>query len=152
MSKSRSFLEKAMPLVYSIVAVPVFLFVILLFLENGFGLIGGPVCLTEVRGRLSGLSGLDFEISETGCSAIAKDDAVSVLVSKAGERKKTLLFKYDPVYVDPYPTITSIDEHTVEISISRVSFIFCRRDRWDALTVKYDIGVVDYPDAQPAGC
>lgn len=134
-----------MPLIYSAVAVPAFLFLFLLFSANGFGLFGEPFCLTEVRGRLSGLAGLDFEIRETACSVIAKDSAVSVLVSEAGQSKKTLLFKYLPTYVGPYPTITSIDGHAVQISVSSVSSIFCRREKWEALSLKYDIGVIDYP-------
>jgi hypothetical protein len=111
------------------------------FLVDGFGLLGEPVCRTEVQGRLAGLSGFDFEISETSCFF---DPAVSVFVSKAGEKQKTLLFKYTPIYVGPYPTVTSIDEHAVQISVSPVSSIFCRKDKWETLTVKYGIGVVDY--------
>jgi len=149
MSKSSSFLRQAMPLVYAIVAVPVFLFLFLLFMVDGSGLFGEPTCHTEVHGRLSGLSGLDFEISETSCF---HDPAVSVFASKADKKKRTLLFKYFPVYVGPYPTITSIDEHTVQISVSRVSSIFCRRDRWDALTIRYDIGGIAYPNRTDDEC
>jgi len=150
MPKFSSFLKGVMPLVYAIVAVPVFFVLYLWFLMDGFGLFGEPVCRTEVQRRLAGLSGFDFQISETSCFF---DPAVSVFVSKAGEKKKTLLFKYTPIYVGPYPTVTSIDEHAVQISVSRVSSIFCRRDKWDALTVKYDIGFVEYPGYfQPAEC
>ena len=140
-----------MPLVYAIVAVPVFFVLYLWFLMDGFGLFGEPVCRTEVQRRLAGLSGFDFQISETSCFF---DPAVSVFVSKAGEKKKTLLLKYTPIYVGPYPTITSIGEHVIQISVSRVSSIFCRRDKWDALTVKYDIGSVEYPgvQSQPPEC
>ena len=108
-------------------------------------------CITTVHQRIAGLSGFDFEISETSCFY---DPVVIVLVSKASERKKTSLFKYDPFYVGPYPVITSIDEHTIQISVSRVSSIVCRRDKWETLTVKYDIGGVTYPDsrAQPDEC
>ena len=151
MSKASSFLKAAMPLIYAIVAVPVFLFLFLWFLVDGFGLFGESTCFTEVKGRLSGLSGFDFEISETSCFF---DPAVSVFVSKADKRKKTLLFKYVPVYVGPYPTITWVDEHTVQISVSSVSSIFCRKDKWGTLTVKYDIGPVEYPSvhAQDPEC
>jgi hypothetical protein len=153
MPKSSSFLKQLMPLVYSIVAVPAFavLLLVLFYEADRFGLLGGPVCITEVRGRTSGLSGFDFETSETSCF---HDLAVSVFVAKVGEQKKTLLFKYAPIYVEPYPTITSIGEHAVQISVSSVSSLFCRRDKWDDLTVKYDIGAVEYPSvqAQPPEC
>jgi hypothetical protein len=146
MSKASSFFKAAMPLIYAIVAVPVFLW----FLVDGFGLFGESACFTEVQGRLSGPSGFDFEISETSCFF---DPAVSVFVS-ADKRKKTLLLKYVPVYVGPYPTITSVGEHTVQISVSSVSSIFCRKDKWGTLTVKYDIGPVEYPSvhAQDPEC
>jgi hypothetical protein len=153
MPKSSSFLKQFMPLVYSIVAVPAFAVLLLLLFDgaNRFGLLGGPVCVTEDRGRAIGLSGFDFEISETSCFF---DPAVSVFASKAGEQKKTLLFKYFPLYIGPYPTITSSGEHAVQISVSRVSSLFCRRDKWADLTVKYDIGAVENPSvqAQPPEC
>lgn len=121
-----------------------------------FGLAGNPVCLTDVHERIFDLSGFDYEVSETGCSALAHDDAISVSVSKVAQRqrRKILLFKYVPAGVTGLPVIIPIDEHTVQISISRVSSLFCRTDKWDALTVKYDIGVIDYPDsrARPPEC
>jgi hypothetical protein len=154
-SKLSAFLKHAAPwiVIGTVVTSPVLLFVVL-FILDGSGLIGDPPCLTEVRGRIPGLSGFDFEISETGCSTIAKDTAVSVLVSKTGERKKTFLFKYVPIYVGPYPTIIPIDEHTMQISLSNASSISCRRDKWGALTVKYDIGAVQHPslNARPPEC
>ena len=102
-------------------------------------------CPTEVHQKIIGLSGFDFEISETDCDVLAKDAMTSVFVSKAGRTKKTLLFKYVPPGFDAIPTIASLDEHTVQISIRRVPTIFCRKEKWQTLTVKYDIGVVDYP-------
>jgi hypothetical protein len=111
-------------------------------------------CTTTVHQRIAGLSGFDFEISETDCDVLAKDAATSVFISKAGQTKKTLLFKYVPPGFDAIPTITSVDEHTIQISIRRVPTIFCRRDKWETLTVKYDIGVVDYPgrSGEPDEC
>ena len=102
-------------------------------------------------GRTAGLSGFDFEISETACF---HDLGVSVFVSKAGEKKKALLFKYTPYYVGPYPIITSIGEHAIQISVLRVSSIFCRKEKWETLTVKYDIGVIEYPgkSGEPDEC
>jgi hypothetical protein len=135
MPKSSSFLKHLLPLVYAVVAVPTFavLLLVLFYEADRFGLLGGrPACITKERARTSGLSGFDFEISETACF---HDLGVSVFASCAGERKKALLFKYTPLYVGPYPTITPIGEHTVQISVSRVSSIFCRRDRWEGLTV-----------------
>ena len=153
MPKSSSFLKQLMPLVYSIVAVPTFavLLLVLFYVVERFGLLGEPACITEERGRTAGLSGFDFEISETACF---HDLGVSVFVSKAGEKKKALLFKYTPYYVGPHPIITSIGEHAIQISVLRVSSIFCRKEKWETLTVKYDIGVIEYPgkSGEPDEC
>jgi hypothetical protein len=106
-----------------------------------------PACLTQTLQKIPNLSGYDFEISETSCDLIAKDDAVSILVSKSGRKQQTLLFKYDPwgVATDFPPAITFVDPHTIKISIARVSSLFSRRDQWDGLNIVYDIGVIDYP-------
>ena len=111
------------------------------------GLWSPYACTTTVHQRIAGLSGFDFEISETDCDVLAKDAATSVFVSEAGQKKKSLLFKYVPPGYDAIPSITPVDEHTIQISIWRVPIIFCRRDKWETLTVKYDIGVVDDPFA-----
>jgi hypothetical protein len=118
------------------------------------GLWSPYACMTTVHQRIAGLSGFDFEVSETDCDGLAKDATTSVFVSKAGQAKKTLLFKYVPPGFDAVPTITSLDEHTVRISIRRVPTIFCRSEKWQTLTVKYDIGVVDYParSGEPDEC
>ncbi len=101
----------------------------------------GPyTCITTKHKQIRGLSGFDFEISET----INCDRAINVLVSKVGQTKQTLIFKFGPPDHDAIPSITSIDAGTVRISVGRVPFIFCRKDKWETLTVKYDIGVVDY--------
>ena len=102
-------------------------------------------CTTTVHQRIAGLSNFDFEIRETGCDLFAKDATTSVFISKAGGTKKALLFKYFSPGSDAMPTIVALDEHTVQISIWRVPIIFCRRGKWETLTVKYNIGVVDYP-------
>ena len=102
-------------------------------------------CLATVHQRIAGLSGFDFEISETNCDFLAKEAEMDVFIAKAGQTQKTLLFKYVPPGFDAMPAIASLDDHTVQISIWRVPTILCRRDKWETLTVKYNIGVVDYP-------
>ena len=111
-------------------------------------------CITEVRGQIAGVSGYDFEISETDCDVLAKDAATSVFISRAGQTKKTLLFKYVPPGYDAIPSITAADEHTVQISIWRVPQILCRKDRWPTLAFRYVIGVVEYPhrNGEPDEC
>jgi hypothetical protein len=104
-------------------------------------------CITEVRGRISGASGFDFEISETDCDTIAKTATISVLAWKPGQTKKVLLFKFFPAYVDLLPAIVSVDQHTVEISITEISSLFFLKERLEDLVVNYKIDVIDYPDS-----
>src|SRR6266481_5628354 len=86
--------------------------VVVFFLLFAVGLWSPYACMTTVHQRIAGLSGFDFEISETDCDVLAKDAATSIFVSKTGERKKTLLFKYVPPDHGISPSITSIDERT----------------------------------------
>jgi hypothetical protein len=111
--------------------------------------IWGPwYCITLVQQRIHGLSGFDFEISKR----LNCDEAIGVLVSKVGESKKVLLFAFFPPDEDPIPTITSMGDGTVQISIPSVPFIYCQRDRWETLVVKYDIGVVENHLSKPDQC
>ena len=102
-------------------------------------------CLTETRGKISGLLGYDFEISETDCSTLSKDASISVFASKAGRTNKVLLFKYDPAGVDELPMLASVDQRTIQISVPRISIVMFGRDNWEDVSVIYSIGVIDYP-------
>ena len=86
-------------------------------------------CTATVHQRIAGLSDFAFEIREAGCNILANDATTSVFISRVGGTKKTLLFKYVPHGADGIPAIASFDEHTVQISIRRVSIIFCRRGK-----------------------
>jgi hypothetical protein len=119
--------------------------VVMFLLLAAVGLWSPYACITTVHQRIAGLSGFDFEISETDCDFLAKEAATSVFIARAGQTKKVLLFKYVPPGFDAIPTITALDDHTIQLSIWRVPTIFCRKDKWETLTVRYNIGVVDYP-------
>jgi hypothetical protein len=109
----------------------------------------GPFwCITLVQQRIPGLSGFDFEISKR----LNCDEAINVVVSKVGESKKVLIFQFFPPDDDEIPTITSIGDGTVQISIPSVPFIYCQRHRWETLVVKYDIGVVENHLSRPDEC
>jgi hypothetical protein len=121
-----------------------------LALLRGFMITTG--CFTEVLAEARGVSGFDFEVSETDCW---HSPAVSIYVLKPGRTKKTRIFQYTRLRdSDPPPAITSIDGHTILISLPRASTVDCRRDTWKALTVTYDIGPVEYPGihARPPEC
>jgi hypothetical protein len=105
----------------------------------------GPPCLTETRNKIADLSGYNFEISDTYCSAIAHTASMSVYGAKKGERKQTLLFKFDPIDWIDLPTISIPDEDRLVISVPWVSSIFERRFRWHGMQIEYDIGKVTNP-------
>jgi hypothetical protein len=125
----------------TVVLVPTYLYLVMLGLDPT-----ANFCITEVRGRISGVSGFDFEIIETNCDTLAKDVSISVFASRPGRPKKVLLFEFDPAYDDLMPVITLVDQHTVRISIPRISSLILRREKLKGLTVIYQIGVIDYPD------
>jgi hypothetical protein len=74
------------------------------------------------------------------------------VVSKVGESKKALVFQFFPPDDDKIPTIRSIGDGTVQISIPSVPFIHCQRDRWETLVAKYDIGLVENHLSRPDQC
>jgi hypothetical protein len=104
--------------------------------------------ITEDRGKVSDISGFDFEFSETACDVIAKDDAITVFISRPGAANKAAVFKYDPGS-DELPVVTSVDRHTVLISLRSVSSIFFRKHSWADLAITYNIGDIHYPDRDP---
>jgi hypothetical protein len=109
----------------------------------------GPYwCITLVQQRIPDLSGFDFEIGKR----INCDEAINVVVSKVGESEKALIFQFFPPDDDEIPAIRSIGDGTVQISIPSVPFIYCQRDRWETLVVKYDIGVVENHLSRPDEC
>jgi len=123
--------------VFILVAVPVAIAAIFLWSHSA--------CFTQVRHRISNLSGLDFEISETMCHTLVVDDAISVFASHPDGRERILLFKYDPGGDVPLPVITSAPPRKIKISVPWISSIQVRRQTWDDLTIEYDIGRIDYP-------
>jgi hypothetical protein len=102
-------------------------------------------CITEVRGRISGVSGFDFESSETDCDTITKTATMSVFASKRGRPKKVLLFKFGPAYADLLPTVSPVDQNRVQISIREISDLIFRRNKPGDLSIDYKIDIVDYP-------
>jgi hypothetical protein len=103
------------------------------------------LCTTETLSTVSDVSGFDFEITETACDVLAKDDAISVFATKRDEPGRTLLFKYDPAGRHPIASISSLNDGTIQISVDRISSIFFQRSSIDGLAVRYQIGHVDYP-------
>ena len=104
------------------------------FLFMGLG-----ACITEERNIVYDLAGYDFEISETNCDTIAKDDAVSVFVSHSGRDEKVLILKYDPGR-NLSPTFAAVGPHRIRIALGVIKpEIFLRVRQWEDLLIDYDI-------------
>lgn len=102
----------------------------------------------RILGQQTGLGGYDFEISDTICKALAADEAVTIFATRSGETKKTALFKYDPGRAE-IPVITLTDPHTVTISVRHVTSIFFRKSGWADMSIRYELGKLQYPEATP---
>jgi hypothetical protein len=112
------------------------------------------VCMTEKLKTIPDLSDMNFEIIYTNCDTLAKEDSVSICVSRAlgkeasfFERwfnKKTLIFKYVPGRSDT-PSIKVSDNGRILISIPNISSIYVQSREWRHVSIEYAIGHVEYP-------
>lgn len=117
------------------------------------GLVPSPLATsTNTVARLNNVAGYDYEVTYTNSDTLAKNEWISVYVSKSGKslvpywlHKKTLLFRYDPAASICAPSIEALNGHTVRISIPEVSSVFLKRTELDGLAIEYEIGKVDYP-------
>jgi hypothetical protein len=105
-------------------------------------------CISETFGKASNIAGADFEFVDTDCDLIAKDEAITISVSRGPGLLdwfgKTEIFKYDGI-PEIKPVVTAVDRHTVRISVEAVSSVHFAKKRWEDLTIVYDIGSIEYP-------
>jgi hypothetical protein len=112
-------------------------------------------CGSEERLKVEELSGVRFEVTYLSCDTLAKDEAIRVYAERMApdgawfskwRTKRTLLLRYDPGREDsPLPVIVRTSQSTILISIPEVSSISQQDQEWDGMSVKYNIGQVDYP-------
>ncbi len=112
-------------------------------------------CLTEDLTAIPNLSGMKVEATYTNCDTFAKEEVVSVYISRAvapGEpflarwrSQRTLIFRYDPGRPDnPPPSITANGRGRILISIPEVSSVLLETKKWQDISVDYNIGHIDY--------
>ncbi len=126
------------------------------------GVVPAPyTCSSETEKRIVDISGYDFEIVDTDCDALAKEEFVSVYVSKTEGnknpllarllRRKTLLFRYDPgMWNSPLPLVTASGPNKILVSVPIVSSVLFQRRDWEHAHISYDIGHIDYPETAPS--
>ena len=105
-------------------------------------------CDTTELGKALGVLGLDIEITETDCW---HDPLISIRAVKPGSSEKVTMLQYSD-WSRTVPVITTPDDRTIQIAIPKVSFIACRRDSWETLTFRFDIGLVEHPSAKRQQC
>jgi hypothetical protein len=98
---------------------------------------------------------MKVEATYTNCDTFAKEEVVSVYISRAaapGEAflarwlsQKTLIFRHDPGRPDnPPPSITANGRGRILISIPEVSSVLLETKQWHDISVDYNIGHIDY--------
>jgi hypothetical protein len=112
-------------------------------------------CLTEVLKTIPDLSGMKFEITYENCDTLAKEEAVTVYVSKAvagnslfsrWSNRKTPIFCYDPArYDNPPPLVQASGKDKILISIAEVSSVSLQRHKWRDISIDYSSGHIYYP-------
>jgi hypothetical protein len=105
-------------------------------------------CITQTKQRIRNLSGLDFEISYMNCDTFGSSQSMSVFVSGIGDRNRTEIFTFDPIYFVDLPTVTVLpNEKRIAISVKWISSIYFQRHRWEDMAIDYDIGKITYPES-----
>jgi hypothetical protein len=129
----------------------------------GLYTIRSMACDTITKKRTADAMGDAIEVTYANCDTLAKEEFVSVYISKAANKsfpftkwfqKKTVVFRYDPHGsdgdTDDFPRIENKGPNKILISVPDVSSIFVETRRWGNLTLDYDIGHVDYSEATPS--
>ena len=134
-----------------IILAPLLFFYLIAFdITPPFGILFSVGCRSETIERVSGVAGLDFEIVYTNCDLLAKDEAITVYASRGqglpGWFSKREIFKYTGG-PDISLALTASDRNSVRVSVEAVSSIHFARDRWEDVTIIYNIGHIEYPSA-----
>lgn len=141
-------------------AIAIFLLVAAYVFLAGTGKVPWPSSrFTETKMKIANLSGGDFEVDYTNSDLLAKEEFISVYVSKAEANtgsllskwfpRKTLLLRYDPGNADaPLPSISASGPNRISVSIPRVSSIIFQSRTWGQVSIDYEIEHVDYPSKE----
>jgi hypothetical protein len=114
------------------------------------------VCIDDPPAEFINVAGGDFEIIQSDCDSLAKEEFVNVYVRPARANrnflqslfdKKNRVFSYDPGTAEnPLPTITSPAPGHVLISVRALSSVILQETHWHGLEIQYDLRNVGGPD------
>ena len=112
-------------------------------------------CISEELGTKQNLYGATFEVVDTNCDTLIKNEAIRVYISRprVGQSSwfskwrnhRELIFDYDPDSNDRPPVIEASGNNRVLISVSKVSHVFVQRRTWEEIFFDYRIGRIIDP-------
>jgi len=105
-------------------------------------------CIVEQRKIVKNLHRIDFEITETNCDLLAKDDMMRVLVSRAGDQHKISILEFDPLNWAPLPDFSVSDNGEITVRVEFVGEIVHQESEWNGRPIHYQIGRIEYANPQ----
>ena len=112
-------------------------------------------CITETQAKFENVAGWDFEVEDSSCDSLAKDEEVRVFAFPAEAKNsrlgrllahRRLVFAYDPGTTGVHGLIVqAMDAKHVLISLQEASSVFEKNRALGELIVDYDICKIDYP-------
>src|SRR5580698_5661965 len=105
-----------------------------------------PACVSASLAQIHDPAGVTFAITRTDCDTLAKDSAISVTASRAGEKGTALLLKYDP-WENEVPQVHVGDGNIIFIHLSRASSILEKHPAWGPFKVSIVVDKLAYPDS-----
>jgi len=115
-------------------------------------------CISEDKTTIPDLDGVRIDVVYTNCDTLAKDESISLYFSRSAVKdswfarwrnRRALIFRYDPGRPDnPLPSITHPSPSKILIAVPEVSSIQYQTQKWQGVSIGYQIGKVYYPAAQ----
>ena len=113
------------------------------------------VCNTETQANFENVAGWDFEVEDSSCDTLAKDEEVRLFAissqaknSRLGRlfARRKLIFAYDPGTTGVNGlTVQPKDSNQILISLSKASSVIKKERTLGELVVDYDIQQIEYP-------
>lgn len=104
-------------------------------------------CLTSDLTKINTAEGFIFDVVDTNCDGLAKDDLISVLAAAPGGGPAVVIFKYDPARDSKLPEVKVVEKSgkkVISISIDLISSVVEQQFVWHGMPINYNIGRVEF--------